>query len=136
MACNFQVDFASFGSPTGVCNGFVLGKCHAANSTTIVSSYCLGKPACTIPVNVAVFGDPCVNITKQFVVQVILDPLVIGHSICSIMFGCCTPETEGDVGSKTDYTVIYMISCCQRHYPTRIGYAKYIFTTVGISFRA
>eukprot|EP00117_Sycon_ciliatum_P025107 scpid103113/ scgid5732/ Beta-galactosidase 13 len=38
-----KIEFASFGTPTGRCGNLTLGKCHAENSTSIVSSYCLGK---------------------------------------------------------------------------------------------
>ena len=61
-----SVIFASFGTPTGSCSGgFAVGACNAANSTAILSSSCVGKAACTINVNTALFGDPCYNTVKH-----------------------------------------------------------------------
>ena len=53
------VQFASYGTPTGTCGSYAVGACNAANSTSIVESYCLGKPACSVPATTPIFGDPC-----------------------------------------------------------------------------
>jgi len=39
-----SIEFASYGTPRGSCDGFSIGKCHASNSLSIVSEvklYCL-----------------------------------------------------------------------------------------------
>lgn len=38
-----DIDFASYGTPTGKCPSFSVGKCNAANSTAIVKQACIGK---------------------------------------------------------------------------------------------
>jgi len=65
-----SIDFASFGTPQGVCRQFVKGSCHAANSTTVVSSFCLNQNSCAVPTNLATFGDPCPSETKRLAIQV------------------------------------------------------------------
>jgi hypothetical protein len=63
------INFASYGTPTGICGSFSLGACNAANSKTIVEGYALGKNTVTIPANNSVFGDPCVGTFKRLYVQ-------------------------------------------------------------------
>lgn len=65
-----HVEFASFGQPLGDCRQYSVGSCHAANSSDIVAAACVGKPACAVPVTIALFGDPCPNQTKRLSVQV------------------------------------------------------------------
>eukprot|EP00117_Sycon_ciliatum_P018657 scpid41612/ scgid3296/ Beta-galactosidase 16 len=102
-----KIDFASYGTPTGSCGSLVLGKCHAENSTSIVSSYCLGKSQCTIPVNSDVFGDPCVNTVKQFAVQVECNPQM-NHTYWD--FSVIDPMTEDFMNATQDHTVIINFS--------------------------
>lgn len=63
------IQFASYGTPTGTCGNYSLGQCNAPNSSAIVTSYCLGKNACTVPATTPIFGDPCYGTVKQLVVQ-------------------------------------------------------------------
>jgi hypothetical protein len=66
-----EIQFASFGTPTGFCNDLQLGACHSANSQSVVSSACLGKPSCQLLSNSSFFGgDPCVGTAKWLSVQV------------------------------------------------------------------
>jgi len=66
-----SIQFASFGTPTGTCGNFkVDSNCNAKNSTSVVSSMCLGKTSCTITANDALFGDPCFGVPKRLYVQV------------------------------------------------------------------
>jgi len=55
------VTFASFGNPSGSCaTGFKKGTCDAPNSTSAVTSLCVGKSSCVVPVGNDFFGgDPC-----------------------------------------------------------------------------
>jgi len=64
-----QIQFASYGTPTGSCGNYQLGTCNAPNSTTIVESYCLNKNSCTVPATTPIFGDPCYGTVKHLVVQ-------------------------------------------------------------------
>jgi len=63
------IDFASYGTPTGTCGSYALGKCHAANSSSIVSSLCVGKRECRIADTTEVFGDPCFGTHKWMFIQ-------------------------------------------------------------------
>ena len=60
--------FASYGTPTGTCPHFAVGKCAAANSTAVVEAHCLGKHSCTIDADTPLFGDPCFGVGKTLAV--------------------------------------------------------------------
>jgi hypothetical protein len=64
-----QIQFASYGTPTGTCGSYQVGSCNAANSTSIVQSYCIGKNSCSVPATTPIFGDPCYGTVKNLVVQ-------------------------------------------------------------------
>jgi hypothetical protein len=65
-----SVEFASYGTPTGVCGAFSLGACHATNSVTIVSGYLIGNGGTIdIPATNDVFGDPCGGTGKRLYIQ-------------------------------------------------------------------
>jgi len=65
-----SIVFASFGTPTGSCGNFAIDpSCHANDSVSIVSNYCIGKSSCSIPATVSVFGDPCFGTVKRLYVQ-------------------------------------------------------------------
>jgi hypothetical protein len=59
---------ASYGTPTGSCPSYAVGKCNAANTTAIVERLCLGQNACTIDADTPLFGDPCFGVGKSLVV--------------------------------------------------------------------
>ncbi|EGD77258.1 hypothetical protein PTSG_12712 [Salpingoeca rosetta] len=65
------VSFASFGTPTGSCNGgFALSNCTSPQSMSVVTKACVGKERCSVLAENAVFGgDPCPNVPKQLAVQ-------------------------------------------------------------------
>ncbi|CAF0918052.1 unnamed protein product [Adineta ricciae] len=69
-----KIDFASYGTSTGACGQMKQGQCHAANSTTVVERMCLGKPKCSVPAFVDLFGDPCYGTVKRLLIQVQCDP--------------------------------------------------------------
>ena len=55
-----KVEFASFGTPTGVCRGFVANSsCTAPSSMDVINKLCVGQANCTIPATTSVFGSPC-----------------------------------------------------------------------------
>lgn len=72
------VQFASYGTPTGVCtfatptaNTFRASQCSAAASTSIVQQLCVGKARCTLtPGNDLFGGDPCHLTEKRLAVAV------------------------------------------------------------------
>ncbi|CAA6664073.1 unnamed protein product [Spirodela intermedia] len=64
------VTFASFGNPTGSCQHFSVGKCHAQSSLSIVSKACQGRNSCKISVSRTTFGeDPCRGVVKTLAVE-------------------------------------------------------------------
>jgi len=60
-----NVDFASYGTPTGYCPNFIIGGCNAANSQSVVEGYLLGTNSASIPAKNAVFVDPCGGTVKN-----------------------------------------------------------------------
>ncbi|KAJ3701565.1 hypothetical protein LUZ61_005270 [Rhynchospora tenuis] len=65
-----SITFASYGTPSGSCQNFSQGRCHAANSLSIVTEACLGENNCRVTVSNSVFGDPCRGILKNLAIQV------------------------------------------------------------------
>jgi hypothetical protein len=66
-----SIDFASFGQPTGNCGSYSTSStCHAANSTQVVESICLGKSSCILPTAAGdLFGTPCTSNALWLAVQ-------------------------------------------------------------------
>ncbi|KAL9396114.1 hypothetical protein Peur_010367 [Populus x canadensis] len=65
-----SVLFSSFGTPSGDCETYAIGSCHASNSRATVEKACLGKERCSIPVSSKNFkGDPCPGIAKSLLVD-------------------------------------------------------------------
>ncbi len=59
------IRFASFGTPAGACPAYVAGTCSAPGALAAVAAACVGKSACTVPVNNDFFGgDPCPGTPK------------------------------------------------------------------------
>ena len=54
-----EVQFASYGNPTGVCGYHRHGNCHAPMSNKIVEKLCLNKTDCVISTSGDFWGDPC-----------------------------------------------------------------------------
>ena len=63
------INYASYGTPTGVCGAFVTGGCNAATSTAVLQAACVGQNTCTVAATNAVFGDPCGGTGKRLYVQ-------------------------------------------------------------------
>ena len=64
-----SIEFASYGTPNGVCGSFTLGGCHAANSQTICEAVFLGQNSASINATNGVFGDPCGGTAKWLYIQ-------------------------------------------------------------------
>ena len=71
-----RVEFASFGTPDGVCGAYVNSTCSAASSLAVVTKLCVGQATCTIPATTAAFGDPCPDQAASYrlAVQVTCNP--------------------------------------------------------------
>ncbi|KAK8626720.1 hypothetical protein V6N13_134352 [Hibiscus sabdariffa] len=68
-----EVEFASYGDPYGSCGTYFFGNCTSPVSKQVVEQFCLGKPACKVPVDRAHFSsqkDACPNLKKKLAVQV------------------------------------------------------------------
>lgn len=64
-----DIDFASYGLPTGSCDeGFKTGMCHALTSQVKVEQACLQRSSCTVEASNPVFGDPCIGNPKRLAV--------------------------------------------------------------------
>ena len=65
-----SIEFASFGTPNGVCGAFKAGACNSSSSYKHVSDACLGRKSCSIMPNMSNFGgDPCKGQKKRLAVQ-------------------------------------------------------------------
>jgi hypothetical protein len=64
-----SISFASYGTPTGMCGGYAVSSCHAANSASIVGAACIGQNSCSIAATNGVFTDPCVGTFKHLYVE-------------------------------------------------------------------
>jgi len=64
-----DIQFAAFGTPTGICGHYSHDpKCDATNATAYVKQKCLGMNRCSI-LSYPTFGDPCYGTYKRFIVQ-------------------------------------------------------------------
>ena len=66
-----SVDFASFGSASGTCREYAYGACHATNTSTRFSQYCMGRQSCDLLSSASLFSryDPCPGEAKTLTVQ-------------------------------------------------------------------
>ncbi|MDA7596449.1 SUEL-type lectin domain-containing protein, partial [Flavobacteriales bacterium] len=64
-----SIDFASYGTPSGLCGSFNTSICHSINSQSIVENACLNQNTCSILVQNSTFGDPCTGLNKQLAVE-------------------------------------------------------------------
>jgi hypothetical protein len=64
-----EIEFASYGTPGGLCGYFDVGTCHAEGTMAAIGGACVGREQCRIPATNAVFGDPCGGIYKRLYVS-------------------------------------------------------------------
>uniref|UniRef100_M8BJ62 beta-galactosidase n=1 Tax=Aegilops tauschii TaxID=37682 RepID=M8BJ62_AEGTA len=69
-----KITFASYGTPSGGCQNFSEGKCHASSTLALVSEACVGNNECAISVSNDVFGDPCRRVVKDLAVEAECSP--------------------------------------------------------------
>ncbi|XP_024385672.1 beta-galactosidase 9 [Physcomitrium patens] len=61
-----RICFASYGTPSGDCEGFVLSSCHANTSYDVLTKACVGRQKCSVPIVSSIFGDdPCPGLSKS-----------------------------------------------------------------------
>ena len=63
-----EINFASYGTPTGSCPTYAVGACNADNTTAYVKAGCLGKASCNLYYGTSTLGDPCYGTLKHAVV--------------------------------------------------------------------
>ena len=105
-----SIDFASYGLPTGTCDGgFQTGTCHASSTKSQVELSCLGKQSCTVTASNGKFGDPCAGKHKRIAITYRCsgggngdlcpgDPSKTAPGIC----GCGAPDTDSDGDGTPD----------------------------------
>ena len=63
-----EVQFVSFGTPSGECGGstpFAINRaCDSPTAPSFVREACVGKASCSIPVNMSILGDACPGTSK------------------------------------------------------------------------
>ncbi|KAK1384445.1 Beta-galactosidase [Heracleum sosnowskyi] len=65
-----RILFASFGTPSGNCEKYSVGRCHSSNSKAIVERACVGKRECTVALSYKQFqGDPCPGTPKDLMIE-------------------------------------------------------------------
>nr|CAB3465799.1 unnamed protein product [Digitaria exilis] len=69
-----KVTFASYGTPSGDCQNFSVGNCHASTTLDLVTEACVGENKCSISVTNNVFGDPCRKVVKDLAVEAECSP--------------------------------------------------------------
>jgi Galactose binding lectin domain len=69
-----EVEFASYGTPSGMCGAFAAGECAAEFKIEKIFEECLGRNACVIVADSNHFGDPCPGKDKQLLAQVRCKP--------------------------------------------------------------
>ncbi|KAK1384449.1 Beta-galactosidase [Heracleum sosnowskyi] len=65
-----RILFASFGTPSGNCEKYSVGRCHSSNSKAIVERACVGKTECTVALSYKMFqSDPCPGTPKDLLIE-------------------------------------------------------------------
>ncbi|XAR62826.1 Beta-galactosidase [Bertholletia excelsa] len=65
-----KILFASFGTPSGDCGSYSIGRCHASNSKAMAEKACLGKKKCSILLSYKTLeADPCPSSAKALMVD-------------------------------------------------------------------
>ncbi|XWS72298.1 hypothetical protein CRYUN_Cryun02cG0028100 [Craigia yunnanensis] len=66
-----DIEFASFGDPSGSCGSYKAGSFEATNSLAAVEKACAGRPSCSVDVSGATFGLSNLGVTKKLAVQAV-----------------------------------------------------------------
>ena len=77
-----EVVFASFGNPEGVCGHFREGLCHVKESENMLRDLCVGRSACTVPMDETFWGRECIHLpTRWLHAEVQCSRTVSFHSV-------------------------------------------------------
>jgi len=107
------INFASYGTATGTCGGFVESSCHATTSVSVVSTACLNRATCSVSSSYQLFTyDPCVKTGKHLYIQATCGVEVIQTTTTV----CGTAASEG---------VIATLTCPTGYMITAINFASY-----------
>ncbi|GAA4352150.1 hypothetical protein GCM10023185_11540 [Hymenobacter saemangeumensis] len=94
------VTFASYGLPNGSPGSYTYGSCHSTTSKSAVESYLLGNGGTiNIPATNAVFGDPCLFITKRLAVQA---TYTFGSPVTQLNYTCANVGANNVTLTVTD----------------------------------
>ena len=63
------IDFASYGTPNGICGSFFKGFCDASSTLGIVTNGAVGQNSYSVGALNGVFGDPCGGTVKRLYIQ-------------------------------------------------------------------
>ncbi|XP_058090936.1 beta-galactosidase 13-like [Magnolia sinica] len=65
-----EIEFASFGDPSGVCGNYTMGSCNHPEAKNVVEKACLDKTSCDVPITEEAFsGGVCSGITRTLAIQ-------------------------------------------------------------------
>jgi len=90
-----EIQFASYGTPTGVCGSYLRSACDALNATEYIIQACVGNSNCTIPAS-PTFGVPCTSPNIKLVIQAVCTGSNGGYGKPSE-----TPMIQGVIDGKT-----------------------------------
>uniref|UniRef100_A0A2P2KFG2 beta-galactosidase n=1 Tax=Rhizophora mucronata TaxID=61149 RepID=A0A2P2KFG2_RHIMU len=80
------IKFASFGNPSGTCETFQMGTCHAPNTRSVFEKKCIGHESCEVAISSSNFSaNPCSNVLKKLSVE----------ALCSTATTSTQPMEEG-----------------------------------------
>ena len=117
-----SIDFASYGTPTGICGNYQKSTCNAINSQNIVGSLCLGRQTCTVSATNSIFSDPCVRTSKRLSITATCTSSNLFNK--SYTTNSCTGGY--DVDGKTPLIVCQTVSGTG----TNFGVAVYVTNTL------
>ncbi len=102
-----DVNFASYGTPTGTCGSFATSSCHAVNSLTLVRNAAIGQTSFSIAATNAVFGDPCNGTYKRLYVSATYSIfyLTVNAIPAAPVAGSNSPVCAGNTISLTANTI-------------------------------
>jgi len=99
-----EIQFASYGTPTGVCGSYLRSACDALNATEYIIQACVGNSNCTIPAS-PTFGVPCTSPNIKLVIQAVCTGSNGGYGKPSE-----TPMIQGVIDGKTGNKKILIVN--------------------------
>ncbi|KAH3756473.1 glycosyl hydrolase family 39 [Pelomyxa schiedti] len=102
-----KVDFASYGTGSGVCGNFSQGSCQSTDALSIVSANCLNKAICSFTADDSTFGSVCAGMQKRLDVQVSCTP---SSQTTNWDFSLIDPLMEDFMAATEDRSVVINFS--------------------------